>query len=73
MLILTRRVGEVLRIGEEISVTVLGVKGSQVRLGVTAPKAVAVHREEIFNRIVAERAVAGADDVPSDEMGRASS
>jgi carbon storage regulator len=51
MLILTRRVGEVLRIGEDVSVTVLGVKGNQVRLGISAPQDVAVHREEIFHRI----------------------
>lgn len=56
MLILTRRVGETLRIGQEISVTVLGVKGNQVRIGITAPKDVAVHREEIFNRIAQETA-----------------
>ena len=54
MLILTRRVGEVLRIGEDVSVTVLGVKGNQVRLGISAPKNVAVHREEIFHRIAEE-------------------
>jgi len=51
MLILTRRVGESLMIGEEITITVLGVKGNQVRIGVDAPRDVAVHREEIFNRI----------------------
>lgn len=51
MLILTRRVGETLMIGDNISVTVLGVKGNQVRLGINAPKDVAVHREEIFERI----------------------
>jgi carbon storage regulator len=51
MLILTRRVNETLTIGDEITVTVLGVKGHQVRLGVNAPKEVAVHREEIFERI----------------------
>ncbi len=51
MLILTRRVGESLMVGEEITVTVLGIKGSQVRIGIDAPRDVAVHREEIFNRI----------------------
>ena len=51
MLILTRRVGESLMVGEEITVTVLGVKGSQVRIGIDAPKDVAVHREEIYQRI----------------------
>ncbi|MEO0800439.1 MAG: carbon storage regulator CsrA [Pseudomonadota bacterium] len=51
MLILTRRVGETVVIGEDISVTVLGVKGNQIRLGINAPKDVAVHRQEIFDRI----------------------
>lgn len=55
MLILTRRVGETLMIGDEVSVTVLGVKGNQVRLGVNAPKDIAVHREEIYQRILHER------------------
>jgi carbon storage regulator len=55
MLILTRRVGETLMIGEDVTVTVLGVKGNQVRIGVNAPKDVAVHREEIFERIKREQ------------------
>ena len=54
MLILTRRVGETLMIGDDVSVTVLGVKGNQVRIGVDAPKEVAVHREEIYERIRSE-------------------
>jgi len=55
MLILTRRVGETLMIGDEVTVTVLGVKGNQVRIGVNAPKNVAVHREEIYDRIKQEQ------------------
>ena len=55
MLILTRRVGETLMIGDEVSVTILGVKGNQVRVGIQAPKSVAVHREEIYKRIQRER------------------
>jgi carbon storage regulator len=55
MLILTRRVGEILMIGDDVTVTVLGVKGNQVRLGVNAPKDIPVHREEIFDRIQKEK------------------
>lgn len=55
MLILTRRVGETLMVGDEVTVTVLGVKGNQVRIGVDAPKDVAVHREEIYQRIQKEK------------------
>ncbi len=54
MLILTRRVGETLMIGDQVSVTVLGVKGNQVRIGVNAPRNVSVHREEIYDRIQRE-------------------
>jgi carbon storage regulator len=55
MLILTRRVGETLVIGDDVTVTVLGVKGNQVRIGVNAPKDVSVHREEIYERILNEK------------------
>lgn len=53
MLILTRRVGEVLKIGDTVSVTVLGIRGQQVRIGITAPKDLPVHREEVYERIQA--------------------
>jgi len=59
MLVLTRRMGEVIRIGPHIVVTILGVNGSQVRLGIEAPRDVAVHREEVFERIKHERSTAG--------------
>ena len=61
MLILTRRVGESLMVGDEVTVTVLGVKGTQVRIGVNAPKDVSVHRQEIYERIQAERLPSGTD------------
>jgi carbon storage regulator len=65
MLILTRRVGETLVIGDDVTVTVLGVRGNQVRLGVNAPKEVAVHREEIYQRIQMEKG--GHESAPTDD------
>ena len=69
MLILTRRVGEALMIGDDVSITVLGIKGNQVRLGIEAPRSIAVHREEIFRRIKREHAGddAGQEKAPSEE------
>jgi carbon storage regulator len=67
MLILTRRAGETVMIGSDISITVLGVKGNQVRIGINAPRDVAVHREEIFERIKNEQAAAGKPDAPTKE------
>ena len=64
MLILTRRAGETVMVGSDISITVLGVKGNQVRIGINAPKDVAVHREEIYERIQGEK---GSTDKPESE------
>ena len=69
MLILTRRVGESVVIGEDVTVTVLGVKGNQVRIGINAPKTVAVHREEIFERI--KNGQGAGDRSTSDEQNTA--
>jgi carbon storage regulator len=70
MLILTRRVGETLMIGDSVTVTVLGVKGNQVRIGINAPKDLAVHREEIYQRIKRE-GEGGASSSGSNESGSA--
>ena len=71
MLILTRRINETLNIGDDVQVTVLGIKGNQVRIGINAPRDVPVHREEIYQRIKREERVDsgeadGADDYSSD-------
>ncbi len=65
MLILTRRVGETVMIGDEVTITVLGVKGNQVRIGINAPKHIAVHREEIYERIKREQH-GGAEAPPAE-------
>ena len=68
MLILTRRVGETVLIGNEVTVTVLRVKGNQVRIGVNAPKDVAVHREEIYERIKREEELDSRSGVPVNKI-----
>ena len=68
MLILTRRVGETLMIGDDVTVTVLGIKGNQVRIGINAPKEIAVHREEIYERIKNEQEVEPESDQPTEAV-----
>lgn len=68
MLILTRRVGETLMIGDDVTVTVLGIKGNQVRIGINAPKEIAVHREEIYERIKNEQGAESQSDQPAEAV-----
>jgi len=72
MLILTRRINETLNIGDDVQVTVLGIKGNQVRIGINAPRDVPVHREEIYQRIKREERSSGGED-QSEEAGDYSS
>lgn len=68
MLILTRRISESVIIGDDVKITVLGVKGNQVRLGIDAPKTVSVHREEIYERIQREKENGGLGGPSSDQV-----
>lgn len=70
MLILTRRVGETLIIGDDVIVTVLGIKGNQVRIGINAPKDVSVHREEIYQRIQQEKNAVPVAEKPAKKEGK---
>jgi carbon storage regulator len=70
MLILTRRVGETLRIGSDVSVTVLAVRGRQIRIGITAPRNVVVHREELYERLRRERRLPDSRTQPLVLLGR---
>ena len=71
MLILTRRVGETLMIGESVSVTVLGVKGNQVRIGINAPRNVSIHRKEVFEEIQQENRQASTVNLSQEELKKA--